>query len=76
MKSEIFIMMSEMTESGDVEGFGIAIIEANSLGLPSIGTLGSGIEDAIENNFSGVLVNNNQKEVYASVKKIIESYNF
>ena len=69
MKSDIFIMMSEMTESGDVEGFGIAIIEANSLGLPSIGTLGSVLKMLLKLIFQ-VSCNNKPKEVYASVKKL------
>lgn len=54
--STIFVMLSSTTETGDVEGFGIAIIEANSLGLPSIGSINCGIEDAILDKKSGVLV--------------------
>lgn len=54
--SDIFVMLSTQSKTGDVEGFGIAILEANALGIPSIGSLGCGIEDAINNNYSGVLV--------------------
>ena len=32
--SNIFIMLSDNLESGDVEGFSIAILEANYFGLP------------------------------------------
>jgi phosphatidylinositol alpha-1,6-mannosyltransferase len=53
---DIFVMLSRATKSGDVEGFGIALLEANYFGMPCIGALGSGIEDAILNNQSGVLV--------------------
>ena len=54
--SDIFMMLSENTDRGDVEGFGIAILEANALGLPAIGSLGCGIEDAIDSGSSGILV--------------------
>ncbi|WP_306456219.1 glycosyltransferase family 4 protein [Winogradskyella undariae] len=55
--SDIFVMLSTETASGDVEGFGIALIEANALGIPTIGSTGSGIEDAINNGKSGLLIN-------------------
>lgn len=54
--SDIFVMLSQMTRSGDVEGFGIAIIEANYLGIPAIGSINCGIEDAIDNSRSGFLI--------------------
>jgi glycosyltransferase involved in cell wall biosynthesis len=38
------------------EGFGMSIIEAASVGIPSIGTQIYGIEDAIEENVTGLLV--------------------
>ncbi|HKK12517.1 MAG TPA: glycosyltransferase family 4 protein [Flavobacteriaceae bacterium] len=53
---DIFVMLSSATATGDVEGFGIAILDANALGLPAIGSLGCGIEDAIQPNQSGVLI--------------------
>ncbi|NNE16639.1 MAG: glycosyltransferase family 4 protein [Saprospiraceae bacterium] len=54
--SDIFVMLSSKTSSGDVEGFGIAILEANYLGIPAIGSIGCGIEDAIDDGGTGVLV--------------------
>src|SRR5690606_1812969 len=45
-KNTVFIMLSEKI-GNDFEGFGIAIIEANALALPAIGSKNSGIEDAI-----------------------------
>lgn len=54
--SDIFVMLSSETKSGDVEGFGIAIIEANYYGLPAIGSLDCGIEDAVEDGKSGELI--------------------
>ena len=54
--SDVFVMLSTVTTSGDVEGFGIALLEANALGIPTIGAKGCGIEDAIQEGKSGALV--------------------
>lgn len=59
-EASIFIMLSENTEAGDVEGFGIAILEANALGIPAIGAANCGIEDAILDGKSGKLIPTNQ----------------
>lgn len=55
--TDVFLMLSAKTVSGDVEGFGIAILEANLLGVPAVGSRGCGIEDAIDHGSSGLLVN-------------------
>ncbi|NNK71586.1 MAG: glycosyltransferase family 4 protein [Flavobacteriaceae bacterium] len=62
--SDIFIMLSSPTSSGDVEGFGIAILEANYCGVPAIGSLNCGIEDAIEHNSSGLLINHGETDEF------------
>ncbi len=54
--NDVFVMLSHTTATGDVEGFGIAIIEANALGLPAIGAKGSGVEEAISHGKSGLLI--------------------
>jgi glycosyltransferase involved in cell wall biosynthesis len=73
--SHVFLMTSERTDTGDVEGFGIAILEANAYGLPAIGSSGSGIEDAIKNGHSGYLVNpHNQDDIITAVKMILNDY--
>lgn len=56
LETDIFVMLSSETSTGDVEGFGIAILEANALGVPAIGAQGCGIEDAIQVGVSGLLV--------------------
>ncbi|GAA4290586.1 glycosyltransferase family 4 protein [Aestuariibaculum suncheonense] len=56
-QSDIFIMLSKPGQKGDVEGFGIAILEANALGVPAIGAYGSGVEEAISRGQSGGLIN-------------------
>ncbi len=71
----IGIMLSENTGNGDVEGFGISLIEANAMGLPTIGSKGTGIEDAIRNNFNGVLVEaKTVDEIVGAVEIIINDY--
>ena len=55
-KTDVFVMLSSESITGDVEGFGIAILEANAMGVPAIGSKGCGIEDAIKTGYSGVLI--------------------
>jgi len=73
--ADIFIMLSETAADGDVEGFGIAIIEANLLGIPAIGSKGCGIERAISDKYNGILVNpKDPYEVSNAVNEIVSNY--
>lgn len=54
--ADIFMMLSNNLDDGDVEGFGIAILEGNAFGLPAIGSLHTGIEQAIADRRTGRLV--------------------
>ncbi|PWI31522.1 glycosyltransferase [Flavobacteriaceae bacterium LYZ1037] len=72
---DVFVMLSTETASGDVEGFGMALIEANALGIPSIGSKGCGIEDAILDGKSGCLVaHGNASEFQDALKNILEAH--
>ncbi|HYK46638.1 MAG TPA: glycosyltransferase family 4 protein [Parafilimonas sp.] len=74
---DIKLMLSTNTSSGDVEGFGIAILEANALGIPAIGSKNTGIEDAIRNNETGILVDpKNPREVSQAIEKVLADYEF
>jgi len=53
--SDLFIMPNIKVE-GDQEGFGIAVLEAGSLGLPVIAANLEGITDAVVNGESGHLI--------------------
>ncbi len=53
---DVFILNSTIDSHGDTEGFGIVLIEANLMGKPVIGTEKSGMEEAIENTKTGLLV--------------------
>lgn len=55
-QTDVFVMLSTETATGDVEGFGISILEANAIGIPAIGSKNSGIEDAIQHGVSGILI--------------------
>jgi len=59
---DIFILNSKIDRIGDVEGFGIVLIEAGLMEKPVIGVLKTGMEDAVENNKSGILVNMNDPD--------------
>ena len=73
-KSTIFLMLSQQIKN-DFEGFGIALLEANSLGIPAIGSKNSGIADAIKNEYSGFLVDqNNPEDVLKAVAKLLKDY--
>ncbi|WP_310992266.1 glycosyltransferase family 4 protein [Aequorivita marina] len=74
-QADVFVMLSETTKTGDVEGFGIAILEANALGVPAIGALGCGIEDAIKEGVSGKLISNKEPQQFeAALTEILDNY--
>lgn len=53
---DLYIMPSrEITEKGDVEGFGITYLEANACGKPVIGSNAGGASEAIIDGKSGLL---------------------
>jgi phosphatidylinositol alpha-1,6-mannosyltransferase len=58
---DIFVMPSQDARDGsDMEGFGIAYIEANLFGKPVIGARSGGTSDAIVNGVTGLLVDRDQ----------------
>ncbi len=74
-QSKVFFMLSDSLKNGDVEGFGIAVLEANALGIPAIGSKSSGIADAIQDGFSGKLVNpHDGNEIRLALGDIISNY--
>jgi phosphatidylinositol alpha-1,6-mannosyltransferase len=71
----IKLMLSNHTADGDFEGFGIAVLEANAVGVPAIGSKNSGIADAIEHGKTGLLVDQyNAKEVADAVLTVLKDY--
>lgn len=73
--SDVKLMLSNHTSTGDFEGFGIALLEANACGLPSIASNKGGTADAVADKFSGRLVNvTGKKEIVAALKEIVNNY--
>ncbi|WP_010663972.1 glycosyltransferase family 4 protein [Marinilabilia salmonicolor] len=70
--ADCFLILSENQNDGDVEGFGIVILEANFFKVPAVGASGCGIDDAIESGFNGFLVDGNDSvEIAERVQEII-----
>lgn len=73
-KSTVFIMLSEQVKNA-FEGFGIAVLEANVLGLPAIGSLNTGLEDAISEGYSGRLVDPHRPDaIVTALQDIMANY--
>jgi phosphatidylinositol alpha-1,6-mannosyltransferase len=54
--AELFALPARRTRSGDVEGYGIVIVEAALRGLPAVVAAGSGAAEAVEDGVTGVVV--------------------
>lgn len=53
---DLFIMTSRQTADGDVEGFGIAAIEAALCSKPAVVSQGTGLEEAVRDGVTGLVV--------------------
>ena len=58
-QSNLFLLTPTYVKGGKFEGFGLVYLEANACGKPVIGTYSCGAEDAIKNNYNGLLVPQN-----------------
>ncbi|MBU2472877.1 MAG: glycosyltransferase family 4 protein [Patescibacteria group bacterium] len=68
-QSDLFLLTPIYVEGSKFEGFGLVYLEANACGKPVIGTYGCGAEDAIKDNYNGLLVN--QNDISQTSKAII-----
>lgn len=72
-RAKLFVLTS-VTKSNHIEGFGIVYLEANAHALPVVGCLDTGAEDAILNGGTGFLVpQNNGEETSQAILKILEN---
>ena len=72
--ADIYILNSRRASDGDMEGFGISILEAAMMSKPAIGSKGCGIEDAIVDGETGLLVQPDSPiETANAIKKLIEN---
>jgi phosphatidylinositol alpha-1,6-mannosyltransferase len=56
---DVFVMTSRHSVNGDFEGYGIAAVEAALCGKPAVVSRGSGLEEAIVPNHTGLVVPEN-----------------
>lgn len=59
---DVFVMTSVNTASGDVEGYGIAAVEAALCGKPAVVSDGSGLAEAVLDKVTGFVVPQNDPE--------------
>ena len=65
--AEIFVLTPiAIEEAGDYEGFGIVFLEAAACGLPVIASRSGGVEEAVLDNETGLLVPPGQPEAITS----------
>lgn len=70
-RARVFVHTPVTASDGGFEGFGIVYLEAAAAGVPSIGTLDSGAEDAIDDGVSGFLVDQDVEAVQAALEKLL-----
>ena len=69
---DVFIMPSRQLANGDVEGFGIAYLEANLFGKPVIAGRSGGVAEAVINGQTGLLVDpSNVSEIAAAAIRLL-----
>ncbi len=54
--ADVVVMISRVEKSTDIEGFGIVYLEANALGKPVVAGRSGGVEDAVIDHKTGLLV--------------------
>jgi phosphatidylinositol alpha-1,6-mannosyltransferase len=59
-------VMSNIRVAGDIEGFGVVMLEAGMCGLPTVAAGIEGIRDAIHDGRNGVLVPSGDPEAFAA----------
>jgi phosphatidylinositol alpha-1,6-mannosyltransferase len=70
--AELYLGVSRRT-ARQVEGFGISLVEASACGLPVVGGRSGGIQDAVREGESGLLVDaDDPAEVTAAVRRVLE----
>jgi phosphatidyl-myo-inositol dimannoside synthase len=73
-RCDVFLLNAN-SDKGHFEGFGLVILEAAHYGKPSIGSKGSGIEDAIEDGYSGFLTGQKDyKGIAQRFEEVLSNY--
>lgn len=62
-RASFFVLPARNLATGDFEGYGTVIVEANSFGKPAIATCSGGVSDAIQPDGTGLLITPNDPTV-------------
>ena len=68
--SDIFVMVSKASQD-DIEGFGIVYLEAGIFGKPAIASNQGGSKEAVIDNQTGLLVNNDLEKLKTAVIQLL-----
>ena len=68
---DAFVHPNYTTETGDVEGFGIAFLEAQACGIPVVGGNSGGTPDAVSDGVGGFLVSEDNEELYSVLERLL-----
>lgn len=70
-KATCFMQHSVMAPDGDMEGTPVGVLEAMGIGLPVVSTRHGGIQDVIEENVTGILVDEYDAEaMYKAMREV------
>lgn len=73
---DIFLLLSRLEGDMNVEGFGIALLEANACEKPVIAGNSGGIPDAVEHGRNGYLVDpNDEREITQKIENLLSDTN-
>lgn len=79
--ADVFVLASQELPSGQVEGFGIVLLEATAAGIPVMAANSGGMVDVVSDNVNGFLFDPmNSRELAEKIKILIsddkKSFNF
>ena len=69
--ADVFAMTSTTTGSGDVEGFGIAVVEAALCSVPAVVTRGTGAQEALADGETGLVVDQTPRGVAQGLSTLL-----
>jgi len=71
---DVFVMTNQEEENGDIEGFGMVFLEANSSGKPVIAGRSGGTADSVIDGVTGYRVDpGNTDEIAMNIKRLLEN---
>lgn len=72
--ADVFVIPSVTAKDGDIEGFGLVMLEAMASGLPIVASSSGGIVQLIENGINGLLCDEkNPKQLAENINELIKN---